>query len=87
MLTADEAAAVALRGLAWLAGDADRLGRFLALTGLGPADLRAAANERATHVAVLDHLLGHEGDLLAFCADAGLDPALPGRAREALRRT
>lgn len=86
-LTPDEAAAVALKGLAWLAGDADRLGRFLALTGIGPARLRAEANEPATLAAVLDHLMGFEADLLAFCAEAGLDPALPAQARAVLSRT
>ena len=85
-LTADQAAAVALQGLAWLAGDPDRLGRFLALTGIGPASLREKANDPATHAAVLDHLLGHEADLLAFCADMEIDPTLPGLAREVLRR-
>jgi hypothetical protein len=85
-LTTDQAAAVALQALAWLAGDSDRLGRFLALTGLGPAGLREKAGEPATLAAVLDHLLGHEADLLAFCASAELDPTLPGRARELLRR-
>lgn len=84
MLSSDEAAAVALKGLAWLAAEPDRLGRFLALTGIGPAQLRTQANEPATLAAVLDHLLGREADLLAFCAEAELDPELPARARAAL---
>jgi len=83
-LTADQAAALALRGLAWLAGDSERLGRFLALTGLGPASLRAGANDPAILAAVLDHLLGHERDLLDFCADEGVEAALPALARRAL---
>ena len=85
-LSADQAATLALRGLAWLAADSDRLGRFLALTGIGPANLREKADDPATLAAVLDHLLGHEADLLAFCADAGVAPSLPARARESLRR-
>ena len=85
-LTTDQAAAVALQGLAWLAGDSDRLGRFLALTGMGPANLREKADDPATLAAVLDHLLGHEADLLAFCADCAIEPTLPRRARELLRR-
>lgn len=83
-LDTDQAAALALRGLAWLARDAERLGRFLALTGLGPADLRARANDPAILAAVLDHLLGHEGDLLDFCAEEGVEAALPALARRAL---
>jgi hypothetical protein len=85
-LKADQAAAIALQGLAWLAGDSDRLGRFLALTGVGPASLLEKANDPAMLAAVLDHLLGHEPDLLAFCAESGLDPKLPAMARESLRR-
>ena len=85
-LTADQAAAIGLQGLAWLAADSDRLGRFLALTGIGPENLREKADDPATLAAVLDHLLGHEADLLAFCADSGLEPSLPGLARERLRR-
>jgi hypothetical protein len=85
-LTADHAAAIALQGLAWLAADSDRLGRFLALTGIGPQTLRDKADEPATLLAVLDHLLGHEADLLAFCADRAIEPGLPGEAREILRR-
>ena len=72
--------------MAWPAGDSDGLGRFLALTGIGPADLRDKADDPAMLMAVLDHLLGHEADLLAFCADTGLEPTLPGLAREKLRR-
>ncbi len=86
-LNTDEAAAIALRGLAWLAGDADRLGRFLALTGLGPANLRAGANDPVVLTAVLEHLLGHENDLLAFCSEQGVQPALPALARRALGKT
>jgi hypothetical protein len=82
--TPDQAAALALRALAWLAADADRLGRFLALTGIGPAELRARANDPAILAAVLDHLLGHEADLLAFCAEAGVEAALPAQAKRAL---
>lgn len=84
MSNPDEAAALALRALAWLAADADRLGRFLALTGLGPAELRAGANDPAVLGAVLDHLLGHEADLLAFCAEAGVEAELPALARRRL---
>ena len=39
----EEAEAIALSALAFLAEEPERLGRFLALTGMGPAELRAQA--------------------------------------------
>ena len=35
-----QAEALAVSALAWMAGDADLIGRFLAATGAGPGDLR-----------------------------------------------
>ncbi len=75
---------LALRALAWLAGDADALGHFLAGSGLGPAELRRRAAEPETLAAVLDFLLADEARLTAFCAAAGLKPAQPGQARREL---
>ncbi len=64
-----------LAALAWTLGDADRARRLLALTGLGPAELRARAAEPALLAATLGFLEAHEPDLVA-CADAlALKPA------------
>jgi hypothetical protein len=41
----DAAAALAVAALAYLAGDPEHLERFLALTGISPGDIRAAARE------------------------------------------
>ena len=40
-LDLDAAEWVAIHALTFLAGDANRLGRFLSLTGIGPSDLAA----------------------------------------------
>ena len=53
----EAAEALALRALAFLAEDPERLGRFLALTGLGPAELRMRAGDADLLGGVLDHLL------------------------------
>jgi hypothetical protein len=79
-MDADQAEAVALTALAFLAGDMQRLGRFLALTGLGPAELREAARSPRLLAAVLDHLSRDESLLLTFASTHGLDPALIGQA-------
>jgi hypothetical protein len=78
----DGALAVALGGLAFLAEDGDRLGRFLVETGIGPGELRARAEDPALLAAVLDHLLRDESLLLVFAAQAGLAPetVLPAQA-------
>ena len=85
-MVADQAEAVALQALAFLAEDAQRLGNFLALTGLGPEDLRAQAREPQLLAAVLDHLMREESQLLMFAANYGLAPELIGQAHVLLER-
>ncbi|MFC0283575.1 DUF3572 domain-containing protein [Camelimonas abortus] len=72
---APDPAELAIRALAWLAGDADRLGDFLVMSGLTVDRLRAAASRPEFLAAVLEHLLQDEALLLAFCASEGADPA------------
>lgn len=55
----DQAETVALQALGFLAGDEDRLARFLAMTGVGPEDLKGRIGDPAFLGAVLDHLLGY----------------------------
>ena len=73
-LSSDDAETLAISALQFLAGDPARLGRFLALTGLGPAELRANAGERHLLAAVLDYLLHDESLLLVFAADNRIAP-------------
>jgi hypothetical protein len=80
----NDAEAVALRALGWTLGDDDRAARFLALTGLTPADLRTRIGDRATLAAALRFLEAHEPDLVA-CAEAlGVAPAALPAARRRL---
>jgi hypothetical protein len=83
-MTPEAAEILALEALGWLAGDADAFARFLALSGVDPAGLRAAAESRDTGVAILDFLLSDEALLLRFCEEAGVGPAAPRRARQLL---
>ncbi|MBI4183455.1 MAG: DUF3572 family protein [Proteobacteria bacterium] len=80
----ERAEAIALGALAFLAADGHRLGRFLAWTGMPPADLKARAAEPAFLGGVLDYLLAHEALLLAFASEAGLAPEEPRAARARL---
>ena len=81
---ADDPAALALSALAWTLGEDARAQRFLALTGLEPADLRAAAGEPATLDAVLGFLEAHQPDLLACAAALNIKPERLIAARERL---
>jgi hypothetical protein len=83
-LTQDAAEALAIQALTFIASDSERLGRFLAITGIGPAQIRAAAQEPGFLIGVLEHLAGDERLLSAFAAETGLDPAAIGKALAAL---
>jgi hypothetical protein len=84
--TAEDAATMALTGLGFLAEDGARLSRFLALTGIGPDQLRAVADSPDTLLAVFDHLLADESLLLVFTASKGIPPEGVAPARAVLAR-
>jgi hypothetical protein len=69
-MTPENAEILALEGLGWLAGDQEAIQRFLDVSGIDGADLRAAAGSPGTAVAVLDFLLANEELLVRFCDDA-----------------
>ena len=75
-LTVDDAQALAINTLAFLAGDQDLLSRFLALTGISVDEVRAAAGEPGFLAGVLQFYLAHEPTLMRFCEATGTDPAL-----------
>ena len=75
---------LAVAALGFIAGEPERLGRFLALTGIGPETIRAAAREPNFLLGVLDHVAGDESLLLAFAEDSGISPDDVVRARDSL---
>ena len=79
-----EAEALAIQALAFIAGDGERLGRFLAVTGIGPSEIRAAAREPGFLSGVLDYVASDERLIAGFAAEAGLDPADIEHSRAAL---
>jgi hypothetical protein len=76
----DQSEALAIEALGFLASDEERLGRFLALTGLGPENLRAAAASPGFLASVLAHVAEDEGLLIAFASAAGVRPEDVARA-------
>ncbi|MBO0662646.1 DUF3572 domain-containing protein [Jiella sp. MQZ9-1] len=79
----EAAADIAIAALGFIAADEKLLPRFLALTGLDPAQLRDAAREPGFLPGVLDFMLGHEPTLLAFCQASGVTPETVPAARAA----
>src|SRR5690349_20407363 len=83
-LAAEVAEVLAIQALGFIAQDGERLGRFLAMTGLGPAEIRTAARDRRFLVGVLDYLVGYVDLLVAFATHANVDPTTVGIAQQAL---
>jgi hypothetical protein len=86
-IPAEAAEAVAIQALSFIARDPERLDRFLAVTGIGPAEIRAASREPGFLTGVLEYLISDETLLTAFAADAGLRPEDPVKAHAALGGT
>jgi len=75
---------VAIQALSFVAGDPERLGAFLAETGIGPETLRSAAADPHFLAGVLDFVLRDDATVKAFAAVSELDPATIAAAREVL---
>ena len=78
------AEALAVAALGFIAGEPERLGRFLAMSGIGPDSIRAAAREPQFLLGVLDHLAADEALLLAFAAENSIPPNAVIKARDTI---
>lgn len=83
-LSRDEAEALAITCLQFIADEPERLSRFMAISGLESQDIREAATEPNFLVGVLDYVLQDESALLTLSANAGCDPASVAAARASL---
>lgn len=87
---AEQAETLALRALAFIAGDEERFQRFLVATGTTADDVRQRAAEPDFLSGVFDHMLADEALLVAFAEEAELAPSkivaaryrLPGAVME-----
>ena len=77
---------VALGALAATLSDPRRAERLLALTGIGPDDLRERAGDPDLLAAVIRFLENHEPDLVEIAETIGVQPGDLVAAREALER-
>jgi hypothetical protein len=78
---------LAIQALTYIAGDGERLGAFLAATGIGPDRIRVAAREPGFLAGVLDYVAGDEKLLIDFAAEAEIEPKHVAAARAALGGT
>ncbi|WP_163269788.1 DUF3572 domain-containing protein [Chelativorans alearense] len=70
----EQAEAIAIQALSFIASDSELLPRFLALTGIEAGQIRQAANEPGFLAGVLQFVLAHEPTLLAFSEQSGVPP-------------
>jgi Protein of unknown function (DUF3572) len=73
-ITREAAEGLGVQALAWLAGDSERLGRFLALSGLGPETIRATAHDSGFLAGVLEYVTRDEALLVAFAEHVQITP-------------
>ena len=75
---------VAIQALSFVAGDPERLGMFLAESGIGPETLRTAAANPHFLVSVLDFVMRDDVTVKAFATASELHPTNIAAARQAL---
>ena len=75
---------VAVQALSFVAGDAGRLGAFLAESGIGPETLRQAAGDPHFLASVLDFVMRDDATVKAFASASQLHPTNIAAAHQAL---
>jgi hypothetical protein len=75
---------VAIQALSFVAGDPERLGLFLAETGIGPETLRTAAADPRFLSSVLDFVMRDDATVKAFADVSELHPTNIAAAHQAL---
>jgi hypothetical protein len=75
---------VAIQALSFIAGEPERLGAFLAESGIGPETLRSAAADPQFLGSVLDFVMRDDATVKAFATVSRLHPTNIAAARQAL---
>ena len=75
---------VAVQALSFIASEPERLGAFLAESGLGPETLRSAAANPQFLAHVLDFVMRDDATVKAFAAASQLHPTNIAAAHQAL---
>ncbi|WP_417462049.1 DUF3572 domain-containing protein [Kordiimonas sp.] len=83
-MTVDFAQAIALRAAAFIFSEDELRDRFIALSGVGVDDIRARIEDQAFLASLLEFLMGHEPDLMAFSSYSEEKPETIVKAWRAL---
>ncbi len=75
---------VAVQALSFIAGDPERLGLFLAESGIGPETLRSAATDPRFLASVLDFVMRDDATVTAFAGVSQLHPTNIAAAHQVL---
>jgi hypothetical protein len=75
---------VAIQALSFIAGEPERLGLFLAESGIGPETLRNAAADPRFLASVLDFVMRDDATVKAFAEVSQLHPTNIAAAHQAL---
>jgi hypothetical protein len=75
---------VAVQALGFIAGDPERLGLFLAETGIGPETLRSAASDPKFLSSVLEFVMRDDATVEAFAKVSELHPTNIAAAHQVL---
>jgi hypothetical protein len=75
---------VAIQALSFVAGNPERLGAFLAESGIGPETLRGAAADPRFLASVLDFVMRDDATVKAFAEASQLHPTNIAAAHQAL---
>ena len=75
---------VAVQALGFIAGEPERLGLFLAESGIGPETLRTAATDPHFLASVLDFVMRDDATVKAFAEASQLHPTNIAAAHQAL---
>lgn len=77
--SSEAAQVMALKIVEFLSREDGQLDAFLGMSGLSLEDFRAGLTEPETLAAVMDFLLQEDARVIAFAADAGIEPGvIPG---------
>jgi len=80
----ENAEALAIQALGFVAADPELLPRFLAITGIEASQIRQAAREPGFLAGVLQFIAAHEPTLLRFAEETGTPPQQVAAALRAL---
>ena len=80
----ENAEALAIRALGFVAADPELLPRFLAITGIEAGSIRQAAREPGFLAGVLHFIAAHEPSLMRFSEETGIPPQQVSAALRAL---